>query len=87
MSSRLKTDVRGTFTRLFYILIGLVSAWFGLFVHTVQGHSLPPWRRVLIVLVGVFWVYCGSLYYFPSNRRKRAELNRLLDEAERELES
>ena len=28
-----------------------------------------------------------AIYYFPSNRRKRAELNRLLDEAERELES
>ena len=87
MSSRLKTDVRGMLTRFFYILIGLVIVGFGVFEHTLQGHSVAPWRRALIVLVGAFMVYCGSLYYFSGNRQKRAELKRLLDEAERELES
>ncbi len=46
---------------------------------------MPIWRASLVSLVGLFYVYVGMMYYFPSNLRKRKELDRLMDEAESEI--
>jgi hypothetical protein len=81
-----ESAIYATLKRFIYVALGLAMVFLGVFLPTVLGHPLPPWKRVLIVLFGLFYVYCGSMYYFPSGRRKRAELHRLLDEAEAEIE-
>jgi hypothetical protein len=51
------------------------------------GVVVAFWRRALANVAGLFLVYCGSMYYLPWNRRKRVELDRHLDETERELDA
>jgi hypothetical protein len=46
---------------------------------------MPLWRAAFLVLFGLGYVYVGVMYYFPSNRRKREELNRLMVEVETEI--
>jgi hypothetical protein len=45
---------------------------------------LSYWGRSLAIAGGLFFTYCGAMYYFPKYRRRRKELDALLDEAERE---
>jgi uncharacterized membrane protein YuzA (DUF378 family) len=80
-----KSTSPATLKRLFYILLGLAAALLGSFHPTIQGHTMPTWRAALVVLVGLFYVYVGTMYYFPSNRRKRKELDRLMDDAESDI--
>jgi hypothetical protein len=79
-----KTKIGATLNRLFLICAGIAIAAFGILGRGVNGDKLVPWRRSLAIAGGLFFVYCGSMYYFPKGRQKRAELDRLLDEAERE---
>jgi hypothetical protein len=71
--------------RFFHVAVGMVMALLGLFHRTVQGHPVPLWRTAFIVLCGLGLFYIGAMYYFPRNARKRDELNRLLDDAEAEM--
>ena len=78
---------REVLKRWFGLLFGPVMVCLGLFHHpTILGKPFPLWKTVLVVLSGLFLTYRSAMYYFPSNRRKRDELTRLLDEAEAELE-
>jgi hypothetical protein len=69
---------------VFLICAGIAIATFGIIGRSVNGDELVLWRRSLAIGGGLFFVYCGSMYYFPKNRQKRGGLDRLLDEAERE---
>ena len=46
----------------------------------------PVLRRLGALACGLFFIYMSLMYYFPKNRRKRAELKKLMDDLERELE-
>lgn len=45
---------------------------------------MPVWRRFLGIAGGFFFLYVAAMHYFPKYRRRRAELDALLDEAEKE---
>ena len=47
----------------------------------------PIWRRLAVLAIGLFFIYCGSMYYFPKNRQLREELKQDLDQLERELDA
>jgi hypothetical protein len=76
------SHVQASLKRMFYICVGLVVLTIGLIGRIPYGSDLPLWRRALGIVGGLFFIYIGSMYYFPKYRKKRAELDRILDEAE-----
>lgn len=76
--------VRATVRRVFIICIGLVAVAIGLIGRIPDGSALFPWRRGVGIIGGLFFIYNGSMYYFPNYRKKRAELDQILDESESE---
>lgn len=82
MASSSRKDVTGHIKRLTYGCIGLVLIGLAVFRQSINGLPTSVWRRLLGVAGGLFFLYGASMYYFPKNRRRRAELDTLLDEAE-----
>lgn len=72
------------FRRVLYVVIGIGFVVFGTVGEDAHRTALPPSRRLVIIAGGLFFVYIGSMYYLPKNRRKRESLRRLLEEAEKE---
>jgi len=64
------------------VAIGLIAL--ALFRRSIGGFPIPMWRRVLVLAGGLFFLYVATMYYFPKYRKRRAELDALLDEAEKE---
>jgi hypothetical protein len=80
-----KPQVGPTLKRLFWICAGLALIVLGVLRQNINGEALALWRRLLVIAGGLFFLYCDSMYYFPKYRRRRGELDRVLDETEREL--
>jgi hypothetical protein len=80
-----KFQVGAALKRSVYVCIGLAFLAAGLTGWSANGGEVGLSRRAVGIGGGLFFVYCGSMYYFPKYRKRRAELNRLLDEADREL--
>ena len=70
-----------TLQRFFWLSAGIVFIA-GLIGVGPAHTQLPPWRRVIAGVAGLFFVYCGSIYYLPEYRRRREELDKELDELE-----
>jgi hypothetical protein len=68
--------------RVVYAFVGIGFLGLGIFGKTIDGTLMPATRRILLIAGGLFFLYIASMYYFPKNRRRRAELNALLDKAE-----
>ncbi|MGJ5813327.1 hypothetical protein [Paludibaculum fermentans] len=73
--------------RLFWIACGIGLISLALYGRDPSGVAIALWRRGLVAIAGVFFLYCGCLYYLPSSRRKRAVSDRQLDELEKELDT
>jgi hypothetical protein len=82
MLSFWRKDVIGHSKRVASACIGIALVGLGIFRQNMNGHPIPMWRRVLVVAGGFFFLYIASMYYLPKNRRRRAELDALLGEAE-----
>jgi hypothetical protein len=80
--TRQKGQVGATLKRLFWISAGLGFIAVGLFRERSNGEPLALWRRLLVIAVGLFLVYCGSMYYLPKHRKLRAEQDRMLNESD-----
>jgi Flp pilus assembly protein TadB len=74
-----------TVKRWMYMVLGLGLVCLGTFMRTINGFPIEMWRRVAVIAGGLFFCYCGVMYYLPRHRRRREELNDLLDGAEREM--
>jgi hypothetical protein len=66
--------------RLLWVGIGV-----GFMLLALWADYVSPLRRVMIMVCGLFFLYCGVMYYLPRYRRKREELDKLIDEWERDL--
>jgi hypothetical protein len=82
MGSSSSKDGVGHIKRVAYACVGVGFICLGVFRQTIDGNPTPAWKRVLGIVSGLFFLYIASTYYFPKNRRRRAELDALLDEAE-----
>jgi hypothetical protein len=85
--NRAADSIRGTLQRVFSIGVGIALVLMGVSGWNPSGTVVAPWRRAAVILGGIFFLYCGCLYYLPSSRRKRAELKKLLDELETDLDT
>ena len=85
MASSANRDVIGTLKRLLYVSVGIWLIGLGVLRQTIDGEPISGWRRALVIAGGSFFIYVGMMYYFPKYRRRRKELDALLDEAEREM--
>ncbi len=70
--------------RFLYLCAGALSIGFGIFRNSTSSDAFPMWKRALVIASGLFLAYCGSMYYFPRNRRRRERLDAFLNEEERE---
>ncbi|MGD1091400.1 MAG: hypothetical protein ABSB35_05320 [Bryobacteraceae bacterium] len=75
-----RLQIGATLTRAVYVCVGLAAIAVGLIGRGVNSDELSLWRRAGMIAGGLFFVYCGSMYYFPRYRKMRAELDRVLDE-------
>lgn len=89
MAARRKANAstRETLVRGFWIASGIGLIALALYGRNPSGVSIAIWRRCLVAVGGIFFLYCGSLYCLPSSRQKRAQLNKELDDLETELDS
>jgi hypothetical protein len=74
-----------TLRRFFWLSVGIVFIAIGLIGIGPAHAQLSPSRRVIAGVAGLFFVYCGSLYYLPKYRKRREELDKELDELEAPL--
>ena len=79
-----KPKLLKTLQRVFWILIGLALVALG--VIGIPLHPVSAWRRAIVVAGGLFFVYTNSMYYLPSNVKRREALSKELDELEKELD-
>jgi hypothetical protein len=64
------------FRRILWICCGVLFIVLGLIGWSPGPTPLPLWRRAIGVAGGIFFIYVGSMYYFPKNRKRRDELNK-----------
>jgi hypothetical protein len=84
MGSSSLNSITGHFKRVVYACVGIGLIFLAVLRQTVNEHPIPSWKRLLVIAGGFFFLYIASMYYFPKNRHRRAELDALLDEAEAE---
>ena len=84
MRSSSTKEKAGHFKRVVYACIGIALIVLGLLTKAIDGLEFPLWRRLWVIGGGLFFLYVASTYYLPKSRRKRAELETLLIEAEAE---
>ena len=78
------SSLLGHIKRFTYACIGIAFIGLGIFRRSMDGSPIPQWRRLLVIAGGLFFLYVATMYYFPKYSRRRAELDALLDEAEKE---
>jgi hypothetical protein len=84
--ARSKIRFRETLLRLFGLCGGLGLVVLGLIGRNAAGDKVQLWRRGAVIAGGLFFLYCGSMYYWPKYRRVREQLDREWEQECRELE-
>ncbi|MBS1803282.1 MAG: hypothetical protein JST28_07930 [Acidobacteria bacterium] len=84
MSHSARRETIGHIKHLIHACTGIALISLGLLREKANGIELPAWRRLVVVGGGLFFLYAASVPYLPENKRRRAELSTLLDEAEAE---
>ncbi len=80
-------QVRDTLLRIFWGCVGIAFLSLALIGRDPHGHEVSLWRRAVVFAGGLFFLYVGLMYYLPKYRKQRAELDRFIEEAEREDEA
>jgi hypothetical protein len=70
--------------RLFWFCIGLALIAIGVIGKRADGASIAPAGRAIGIAGGAFVVYVALMYYLPKHRRRRKELDALIEDSERQ---
>jgi sulfite exporter TauE/SafE len=75
-------DIFGHVKRIAYACFGIGLSALGIFREMNDSDAVSASTHLVVIAGGLFFIYVGLLYYLPKNRRRRAELNSFLTEAE-----
>lgn len=67
--------------RLFGLGVGMIFIAVAVIGKGPNHTHISPFRRAIVGMAGLFFAYCGSLYYLPQYRRRREQFKEL-DELE-----
>jgi hypothetical protein len=70
--------------RLCWFCIGLALIAIGVIGKRADGASIAPAGRAIGIAGGALFVYVASMYYLSKHRRRRKEVDALLEDSERE---
>jgi len=70
----MKPTFKYALRRIIDIVGGIGFIIWGCLGRSVGSVPFTAWRRVVVIGLGLLLLYIGAMYYFPSNRRRREEL-------------
>jgi sulfite exporter TauE/SafE len=75
-------EIFGHVKRSAYACLGIALSVLGISREMNDSDAVSASSHLMVIAGGLFFVYSGLSYYLPKNRRRRAELDALLTEAE-----
>jgi len=68
-----EAPLKAKLTRLFSLVRGIAFVVLGLIGRSPAFNPVALWRRLIAIAGGAFFLYRGSMYYWPKYRRMREE--------------